>query len=65
MVFPSPFLDVIGMSLSTVSLLSQLDSKILCQQNAFLKTYDLNGFMPRSGCSALREVKLYQNKSQN
>ena len=37
MVFPSSFLDVIGMSLSTVSLLSQLDSKILCQQNALLK----------------------------
>ena len=36
MIFLSPFLHVTGMSMSTVSFLAQLDSGILCLQNAFL-----------------------------
>ena len=36
MIFQSPFLDVTRMSMSTVSFLAQLDSGILCLQNAFL-----------------------------
>ena len=36
MIFLSPFLDVTRMSTSTVSFLAQLDSGILCLQNAFL-----------------------------
>ena len=36
MIFPSPFLDVKRMSMSTVSSLTQLDSRILCLQNVFL-----------------------------
>ena len=36
MIFLSPFLDVINMSMSTVSFLAQLYSRILCLQNAFL-----------------------------
>ena len=36
MIFPSPFLDVTRMSISTVSFLAQLDSGILCLWNAFL-----------------------------
>ena len=35
MSFLSPFLDVTRMSISTVSFLAQLDSGILCLQNAF------------------------------
>ena len=34
--FLSPFLDVARMSMSTVSFVTQLDSVILCQKNAFL-----------------------------
>ena len=34
-IFLSPFLDVTRMSMSTVSFLGQLDSGILCLQNAF------------------------------
>ena len=36
MIFQSPFLDVTMISLSIVSFLAQLDSGILCLQNAFL-----------------------------
>ena len=36
MIFLSPFLDVTRMSMLTVSFLVQLDSGILCLQNAFL-----------------------------
>ena len=36
MVFVSPFLDVTTMSMSTVSFLTQLDSRILYLRNAFL-----------------------------
>ena len=36
MIFPSPFLDVTMMFMSTVSFLGQLDSGILCLQNTFL-----------------------------
>ena len=36
MIFLSPLLDFIKMSLSTVSFLVQLDSGIFCQQNTFL-----------------------------
>ena len=36
MVFLSPFLYITKMSMSTVSFLAQLDSGILCLQNAFL-----------------------------
>ena len=35
-IFLSPFLDVIRMFMSTVSFLAQLDSGILCLQNAFV-----------------------------
>ena len=45
--FLSPFLDVIRMSMSTVSFFAQLNSGILCPQNAFLWPYNLNGFKPR------------------
>ena len=36
MIFQSPLLDVTRMSMSTVSFFAQLDSGILCPQNAFL-----------------------------
>ena len=36
MIFLSPFLDVLRISMSTVSSLAQLDSGILCLQNAFI-----------------------------
>ena len=36
MIFTSPFLDVTRMSMSIVSFLAQLDSGILCLQDAFL-----------------------------
>ena len=36
MIFLSPFLNVTRMSMSTVSFLAQVDSGILCLQNAFL-----------------------------
>ena len=36
MIFQSPLVDVIGMSMSTVSFLSQPDSRFLSLQNAFL-----------------------------
>ena len=36
MIFLSPFLDVTRMSMSPISFLAQLDSGILCLQNAFL-----------------------------
>ena len=35
MIFLSPFVDVTRMSMSTVSFLAQLDSGIICLQNAF------------------------------
>ena len=35
MIFPSPFLDIARMSMSTVSFLTQLDSGIICLLNAF------------------------------
>ena len=35
MIFLSPFLDVTRMSMSTVSFLTELESEILCQLNAF------------------------------
>ena len=41
MIFLSPFLDVITMSMSKKNFLAQLDSGILCLYNV---TYDLNGF---------------------
>ena len=40
MIFSSPFLDFIRMSISTVPFLAQLDFGFLCLQNAFLLTYD-------------------------
>ena len=44
----SPFLDVVRMSLSTVSFLARLNSGIICLQNAVRRfTYDLNGFTSR------------------
>ena len=47
-IFLSPFPGVIKTNMSTVSFLIQLDSTgILCQQYAFLWTYDLNGFKSR------------------
>ena len=36
MIFQSPLLDVTRMSMSTVSFLAQLDSRILCLKNALL-----------------------------
>ena len=36
MIFLSPFLDVTGMSMSTVSFLAQLESGILCLENTFI-----------------------------
>ena len=45
MIFPSLFLDVTRMYMSTVSFLAQLNSGILCLQNAL--TYDLSGFKSR------------------
>ena len=44
MIFLSLFQDVTRMSMSTVFFLTQLDSGILCLQECFPLTYDLNDF---------------------
>ena len=62
MIFLSPSPDVTRMSISTVSFLAQLDSGILCLQNAFRAFFSCN-FMPRSGCSALHGVNPNFKKS--
>ena len=45
MIFLSPALDVMRMSMSTVSFFAQLDSGIHCLQDALI--YDLNGLKSR------------------
>ena len=50
MIFLSPFLDVIRMSMSAVFFLTQIQSGILCLQNSFFWLecrWHLNGFKPR------------------
>ena len=44
MIFLPSFVDVIRMSVSTVSFLAKLDSGILMLIKCFPLTYDLNGF---------------------
>ena len=47
MIFLSPFLHVLRMSMSTSPFLTQLNSRILCLIKCFPLAHNLNGFMSR------------------